>query len=118
MLTPQHHSRIREINDALRTSADDIDHLIINGSVVITRSLMYKGDDFLTAAIAAMRNFRDFDPDNDPHSEHDFAMMEVWGETVIWKIDYYAPDLQHGSEEPWDAGKTRRVLTLMLGEDY
>ena len=36
---------------------------------------------------------------------------------VYFRIDYYDPDLAHGSEDPTDASVTRRVLTMMLRED-
>jgi hypothetical protein len=36
----------------------------------------------------------------------------------FWKIDCYAKDMEHGSEDPTDTEKTVRVLTLMLAEGY
>ena len=114
----QHTAKIRELNDALRTTRDPIAWLMMNGSLVITRSLDNKGNDFIDHAVSVMRSFSDFNEDNDPWGEHDCALMEVDGETVIWKFDYYSPDMLVGSEAPWDASVTRRVLTLMLAQDY
>ena len=34
------------------------------------------------------------------------------------KMDYYDPDMCHGSEEPADASKTIRVLTVMRADEY
>ena len=110
--------RIRELNDALRTAIDPTDAFSMNGTFVVTANLASKGPAFLARAVDAMRTFSDFNADNDPYGEHDCAVMQVDGETVVWKVDTYAPDLEHGSAAPWDAGVTRRVLTLMLGEDY
>ncbi len=116
MPTLEQRTRIRALNDQLRTTTDPIGALMWNGSLVITSNLAARGNDFVDHAVAAMRRFSDFDADNDPNGEHDCAVLDVDGHSVIWKIDYIAPDMLHGSEEPWDAGKTRRVLTLMLGE--
>lgn len=40
------------------------------------------------------------------------------GEKIFWKIDYYAPDLVHRSEDPFDTKQTVRVLTIMLAAEY
>ena len=62
--------------------------------------------------------FKAFTPDNDPHQEHDFGSIEHEGNRVFWKIDYYAKDMESGSEHPEDPGQTVRVLTIMLAEEY
>ena len=116
--TPEQTAKIRDLNDALRTVRDPIGALMFNGSLVITRALADKGNACIDQAVEAMRMFSNFTPDNDPWSEHDFAAFEVDGVTCNFKIDYFASDLEHGSEAPWDAGVTRRVLTLMLAQDY
>ncbi|OHX11744.1 hypothetical protein BI347_17975 [Chromobacterium sphagni] len=66
----------------------------------------------------AVRDFSVFQIGNDPYLEHDFGQVEIDGDTVFWKIDYYALDGEQGSAAPWDATQTRRVLTLMLAEEY
>lgn len=38
--------------------------------------------------------------------------------TVFWKIDYYEPNLAFGSDAPWDEQRTKRVLTIMLSNEY
>lgn len=30
--------------------------------------------------------------DNDPHGARDFGAFDLWGERVMWKIDYYHPE--------------------------
>lgn len=62
--------------------------------------------------------FAAFDADNDSHSERDFGSFSHAGETIFWKIDYYNPTLDGGSEDPADPKKTARVLTIMLAEEY
>ena len=60
-----------------------------------------------------------FTPDNDPYGEHDFGSFEQEGAgRIFWKIDYYDHSLQWGSENPADPSCTRRVLTIMLAEEY
>ena len=116
--TAEQITKIRDLNDALRTSRDRVNALTVNGSLVITRGLVDKGQEFVARAVQAMRSFKEFNGDNDPWHEHDCGVMEVDGTSAIWKVDYYAPDLQHASDAPWDTGVTRRVLTLMLAEEY
>jgi hypothetical protein len=64
------------------------------------------------------RIFDSFTPDNDPYGEHDFGAFEHEGQRIFWKIDYYAPDMEHGSEDPADPKQTVRVLTIMLASEY
>ena len=110
--------RIRELNDALRTCTDPILRLIINGQLVITSGIRELGDAFFKNAVAAVRAFNDFTPDNDPHGEHDMAFLEVDGERIFFKVDYYDSEMQYHSPDPADAGVTRPVLTIGLASDY
>lgn len=103
--------RIRELNDRFRFS-------FAGGQVLMT-----SGITALPAALQALicdqvQKFVAFTPDNDPHGEHDFGSVTVHGHKIFWKIDYYAPDMLHGSDDPADPALTRRVLTIMLAEEY
>jgi hypothetical protein len=66
----------------------------------------------------AIQRFVDFNDDNDPHGEHDFVSVDISGEKYFAKMDYYAPDMEHGSEDPSDHMQTTRALTIMLASDY
>ena len=46
------------------------------------------------------------------------AFLDESGERFFFKIDYYAPDMRHGSDDPADPARTRRVLTIGLAADY
>lgn len=50
--------------------------------------------------------------------ERDMAWFEVDGVKAMMKIDYYDRSFEWGSEDPTDASMTRRVITLMLPQDY
>jgi hypothetical protein len=104
--------RVRDLNDAFR--AGDIPA----GQWMITRGVAGLGCEFVAAATQAVRSFDRFTEDNDPHGEHDFGALDVAGERVLWKIDYYDPSLSFGSDDPADPAITRRVLTVMLAEEY
>jgi hypothetical protein len=65
-----------------------------------------------------VQRFSEFTEDNNPHGERDFGSFELCGQTVCFKIDYYAPDMEHGSEDPADVTKTARVLTIMRADEY
>lgn len=103
--------QIALLNDSFRTT-------FIGGTICITAGLHLVGDDFVKAALLAARAFTAFCEDNDPHHEHDFGAMEVDGRQLFWKIDYYDPTMTQGSEDPSSLGLTRRVLTVMLAEEY
>ena len=75
-----------------------------------------------------------FDEDNDPRGERDFGTIYQFGdgrwtterprlrederERVFWKFDYYDRDLRFGSDEAANPAVTRRVLTIMLADEY
>lgn len=65
-----------------------------------------------------VRTFDDFTEDNDPWKEHDYGRIEFKDEQYLWKIDYFALDLMHGSEDPSNPAVTIRVLTLMHSSEY
>ena len=103
--------RIRALNDELRKTG-------AGGKMFLTRGLLDKGPDFIAKATAAVRAFDAFTDDNDPWQEHDCATLDVDGESVMFKIDYYDENMEYGSPDPADPKVTRRVLTLMLAEEY
>ena len=45
-------------------------------------------------------------------------MIQLEGQTFYFKIDYYDLNLEYRSEDPADPAKTKRVLILMLAEEY
>ena len=81
-----------------------------------------------------IETFDAFDDDNDPHGERDFGTIYQLGdgrwttdrprvrdderERVFWKLDCYDRELQFGSEDAANPAVTRRVLTIMLADEY
>lgn len=104
-------ARIRQLNDAFRTTFG-------GGQVVVTSTVAGLPEMVRAHALVAVAEFDKFDADNDPYQEHDFGAFELCGRKFFWKIDYYDPRLEFGSDDPADPRKTKRVLTLMLAEDY
>lgn len=104
--------RIRELNDAMRAGACEI------GTVVVTSGIHEKGVEFLAGVSKAVAEFTAFTPDNDPHGEHDFGSVEMDGEKVFWKIDYYDLIMSAHSPDASDPQVTNRVLTIMLAHEY
>ena len=85
---------------------------------MMTQGVIAKGPEFMLRAVRAIQAFSAFDADNDPHGEHDFGALEIEGEKLFWKIDYYDKSLEFGSEDPADPAQTTRILTLMLASEY
>jgi hypothetical protein len=106
-------TRIRELNDQLRTT-----FFQRYGRVLITVGVDALPVPLKALLIEKVKGFNKFGPDNDPHQELDFGAIEIEGERYFWKIDYYDPSLQGGSEDPADPQKTARVLTVMCAEEY
>ena len=104
-------SRIRVLNDNFRST-------FIGGQVVMTQGVNALPIDTKARLILTVQRFGEFSAENDPHREHDFGSFEVKGEKYFWKIDYFAPDMDGGSEDPADPEKTMRVLTIMQAEEY
>ena len=104
-------TRIRDLNDAFRTT-------LAEGKCVVSAGVAELGIPFATAAAAAARAYRDFTPDNDPDGEHDFGKFALDDHRLVWKIDYYDLTLRFGSRDPSNPAETKRVLTVMLAEEY
>ena len=104
-------ARIRALNDAFRKT-------FTGGRVMLTVAVNTLPDTDRAAVLAKVRTFDDFKSDNDPYGEHDFVAIAHDGDKYFAKVDYYARDLQHGSDDPADPTKTIRVLTVMRADEY
>ena len=75
-----------------------------------------------------------FDEDSDPHGERDFGTIYQLGdgrwtterprlgaderERVFWKLDYFDRQMEFASDDAANPAITRRVLTIMLSDEY
>ena len=114
-MTDEHTTKIRELNDAFRCNPAASGN---QGQVLITQGIHALNSLAMFERADLVQRFDDFSQDNDPHQEHDFGAFDYNGNKIFWKIDYYADDLQHGSEDPSDPKQTMRVLTIMLASEY
>jgi hypothetical protein len=97
--------RIAEINDEFRSSGKN---------VMLSCGVESVSD--LRGLLARVREFDKFDGNNDPWGEHDYGRIVWQGDKVLWKIDYF--DENYRTWEDPLSPNCRRVITVMLAEDY
>jgi Protein of unknown function (DUF3768) len=104
-------ARIRALNDQLRQ------HLT-GGTAVITPGVAALGAQTVERIVKTIAVFDDFCHANDPYEEHDFGSFEVDGHRIFFKIDYLDQAVTCHSPDPADPSVTKRVITIMLAEEY
>jgi hypothetical protein len=105
-------ARIRALNDELRQN-------FAGGIAVMTPGIAALGAEAVARIVKTVAVFDDFCHANDPHEEHDFGAFDAAGHRVFFKIDYYFDEtLTYHSPDPADPSVTKRVITIMLAEEY
>jgi Protein of unknown function (DUF3768) len=104
-------ARIRALNDELRKDFN-------RGHAVMTMGIAALGAEAVARIVKTIEVYDDFCHENDPYEEHDFGSFEAEGHTIFFKIDYYDPALTVHSPDPSDPVVTKRVITIMLAEEY
>jgi hypothetical protein len=104
-------ARIRALNDELRQN-------FAEGIAVMTPGIAALGGEAVARIVKTIVVFDDFCHANDPHQEHDFGAFNADGHRVLFKIDYDDESLTYHSPDPADPSVTKRVITIMLAEEY
>ena len=102
---------IARLNDKLRTTCR-------GGHIMVTRGVSTLNEFAAAELMAALRVYDGFDVDNDPHGERDFGDLTLWGQDLLWKVDYYDTTMKYGSPDPADERVSTRVITVMLASEY
>ena len=87
--------RLRALNDQLRTT-------FVGGTVMITKGVEAIPFAKRKRILEQVRGFDAFNAENDPHGEHDCAILEVEGERILFKIDYFDRSVRVHSPDPAD----------------
>ncbi len=98
---------IARLNDAFRKTG-------AGGRIVMTAGVHGLAAQDRAAIMEKVRLYDEFHAANDPYGEHDFGSVEHNGHKICFKIDYYDPNLEYGSEDPEDPEQTVRVMTVMF----
>jgi hypothetical protein len=104
-------ARIRALNDAMRQR-------LIGGMAVMTPGIAALGPEVVARIIKTIEVYDDFCHANDPHEEHDLGAFDADGHKVFFKIDYFDESMTVHSPDPSDPNVTKRVITIMLAEEY
>lgn len=103
--------RIRALNDELRRDFS-------LGQAVMTPGVAALGAEAVQRLVQTIATFDDFCLANDPHGEHDLGVFDFDGNSIMFKIEYFDRELTFHSPDPANPAVTKRVITLMLAEEY
>lgn len=132
---------IARLNDAFRQN-------LSKGTLVLTQGICDNTQEDIAEIISLVRNFTDFNEDNDPYGEHEtslsfarekrpqqrlvvrasrkmqssvaaqFGAFDFKGQKIFWKIDYYDREFLYLSPNVSNPRVTNRVMTIMYAEEY
>jgi hypothetical protein len=107
-----------QVRERIRTLNDELRRNLPNGHAVITAGIAALGAEAIARIVKTIAVYDDFCHANDPYGEHDFGALEVDGQVIFFKIDYFDKALAYHSPDPSDSSVTERVITIMLAEQY
>lgn len=99
--------KIAELNDKVRSTFN-------NGQILATKNFKALDDNTQSLAIEAIRKFTDFNESNDPHGEHDTAIVKVREIKKAFKFSfsYFEKENAINRSMPEIEQITKRVMTI------
>ncbi|MBQ9034622.1 MAG: DUF3768 domain-containing protein [Alphaproteobacteria bacterium] len=88
------------------------------GTFCLTSGIRALGKDSVREIIDIVRNFNNFNEDNDPYGEHDFGVFYYRNRQIFFKIDNYDREFLYLSPDVTNPKLTNKVLTVMLAQEY
>ena len=103
--------KIAALNDMLRQSQ-------LTGQIVLSQGVQSLNKDLRQRILNGVKTYNAFAPQNDAHKERDFGAFSYEEHDIFWVIDCYDENSQYLSEDPADLNRTKRVLRIMLVDEY
>lgn len=104
-------SEIAKLNDEFRANPS-------LGTLILTEGIRSNSSEDIVSIINKVRNFNNFDEDNNPYGERDFGAFDFKGKKIFWKIDYYDNKFLFLSPNACKPKLTNRVMTIMYADEY
>ena len=104
--------------ETLTSTNDQVRQTLMRDRLYVTSGVHQLGDAMMARIFAAIETYEDFTPANDPHGEHDFGVIEIDQERIFWKLDYFDNAREYHSPDVLNRSVTKRVLTVMLADEY
>lgn len=104
--------RIRRLNDFFRGM------LLTEPDVRVSAGVRSLAKEYQHRVFLRVRTHSEFSSERRKCEQHDFGRFEEGGHEIIWRITYHDLFLRSYSAEPDNPHTTRRVLTIMLAEEY
>ena len=104
--------------EAIRALNDELRQNLTTGTALMTAGVAALGAEAVARIVKTIAIYDDFCHANHPYEEHDFGSFEVDGHTIFFKIDYSDSTLTVHSPDPSDPAVTKRVITILLAQEY
>lgn len=116
-ITVSQDETIARLNDRCRMGLDRTARIVITRNCLSSFANLDRPAEVIIAQAKLMRAFRSCEFSRDS-PERDMAWLTLGDVRLMMKIDYFDESLEWGSPDPADATVTRRIMTIMLTEDY